>query len=104
MPLVVKGTTQDGIHRWLRVGWEYLRHGRPWDALDVFGRILLSRPQLPAARRGLERARRALAEEERLRDVYRQENPAVAGDQGSGGQMPHAEMPEISGRPCSSRA
>ncbi len=53
----------------LGLGWRFLRTGRPWEAGDAFGRALLRKPGLAEARRGVVKARQALAEEQRLAET-----------------------------------
>lgn len=59
----------DRIRALLAQGWDLLRAGRSREAADAFGRVLLQRADAPEARRGIEDARRALAEEARQLDA-----------------------------------
>ena len=62
-------TDEDRIRNLLTKAWGSLASGRAREAADAFGRVLLQRPGHPQARRGLEAARAAAAEEDRLLEV-----------------------------------
>lgn len=56
------------IQALLAESWELVRSGRHREAADAFGRILLQDSRHGEARRGLEKAKAGLAEEQRLLD------------------------------------
>lgn len=65
----LKQTREHQIHRLLARGWDLLESGRSREALDAFGRVLLRHRRHAEARRGLERARAAAAEDARELDL-----------------------------------
>lgn len=64
----MKGSEGRRIQALLAEGWELLHAGSPREAADAFGRILLQDPHHTESQRGLDRARAAVAEEQRLLD------------------------------------
>ncbi len=67
----MRRSEEEGVRRLLRFGWRLLRSGQAHEAADVFGRVLLRRPEQTSARRGAERARQELAEQYRLNELSR---------------------------------
>ena len=65
----MRRSEEEGVRRLLGLGWRLLRTGRPWEAGDAFGRALLRKPGLAEARRGVVKARQALAEEQRVAET-----------------------------------
>ncbi len=69
----VSGSRNDRTRALLAAGRDLLRAGRSREAADAFGRVLLHRADAREAQRGIEDARRALAEEARQLEARMEE-------------------------------